>query len=169
MPHTFAQETKSNLMRIRAILLSAFGLIILAAYFYGPSLHESSRLRAIRQTVRLTERTVMQVNDAWIYPADSSHELLRVHVTYLGDDPNREHYMRAEIGRSPDDTRFKQTMQWQVALPGSDRDKLWEFQNFPRDGSPIFIRLYLRSGGPGEPELVRTFSIPDRLRESFNG
>lgn len=156
-------------MRIRAILLSTFGLIILAAYLYWPSPHESSRLRGIRQTVRLTERTVMQVNDAWIYPADSSHELLRVHVTYLGDDPNREHYMRAEIGRSPDDTRFKQTMQWQVALPGSDCDKLWEFQNFPRDGSPIFIRLYLRSGGPGEPELVRTFSIPDRLRESSNG
>jgi hypothetical protein len=154
-------------MRIRAILLSGFGLIILAAYFYGPSLRESSRLRAIRQTVRLTERTVMQVNDAWIYPADSSHELLRVHVTYLGDDPNREHYMRAEIGRSPDDTRFKETMEWQVGLPG--RDKLWEFHNFPRDGNPIFIRLYLRSGGPEGPELVRTFSIPDRLRVSPNG
>jgi hypothetical protein len=156
-------------MRIRAILLCVFGLIILAAYFYGPSLRESSRLRAIRQTVRLTERTVMQVNDAWIYPADPSHELLRVHVTYIGDDPNREHYMLAEIGHSPDDTRFTRTMQWQVGLPGSERDKLWEFQNFPRDGSPIFIRLYLRSGGPGGPELVRTFSIPDRLRESANG
>jgi hypothetical protein len=110
----------------------------------------------------------MQIHDACIYPADPNHQLLRVYVTYVGDDPNRDFEMRGEIARSPDDTAFNHIWQWQVGLSGSNTDYFWEFQDYPRNGTPIYIRIFLRPKAGGL-EMVRIFQIPDRLRVTPNG
>jgi hypothetical protein len=134
----------------------------------APGIAERIRVAAIRQTIRLTDATSMRVNDAYVYLPDSTHELLRVHVTYEGADPNIGNDMRAEIARSAEDTAFNHLRHWQVGLPDSKMDRLWEFQDFPRNGHPIFIRICLRSKTGGQ-ELVRVFEIPDRFKFIRNG
>jgi hypothetical protein len=115
----------------------------------------------------------MQVLDSWLYPATDRIELLRIRVSYLGGTPNQDYHLRAEIGRSVEDASHCHLLQWQVGIEGVPSEpryaaKVWEFQNYPRDGSPITVRLYLRpkSGGP---ELMRHFTIPDNHALTPNG
>lgn len=149
-------------------LIATVAIVTVALACLAPELAERFRLAAIQQTVRLTDSVSMRVHDACIYPADATHELLRIYVSYEGGDPNRDFHMRAEIGRSPIDMTFAGVWHWQVPLPGSGMDKFWEFQNYPRDGRPFFIRLYLRPKAGGE-EIVRVFEVPDRLKYTPNG
>ena len=160
--NTSIAMTKQRLLFCLCVLM-----MILIAWL-APGIAERLRVAAIRQTIRLTDATSMRVNDAYVYLPDSTHELLRVHVTYEGTDPNLGNDMRAEIARSAEDTTFNHLRHWQVGLPDSKMDKLWEFQDFPRNRHPIFIRIYIRPKTGGK-ELVRVFEIPDRFNFIRNG
>ena len=150
------------------LALGIVALAVIAFVGFWSKISESMRLASIRQSVRLTDATVMKVHDACVYPADAKHELLRIFVTYEGQDPALDYEMRAEIGRTLTDTTFKDIWQWHVGTAADSRVKFWEFQNFPRNGAPIFVRLFLRPKAGG-PELVRVFQIPDRPRFTPNG
>lgn len=140
------------------------------AWKEAPRWKERSRLASIQQTLALTGSIQMRVEDLWLYPTEK-HELIRVPVRYLGGNPNDDYSMRAEVGRSAKDQTFRHIKHWQVGLKDNgptDILKCWEFADFPRDGSPLTIRIFMRPKNGG-PEVMRHFTIPDRPKLTPNG
>jgi|GEM_PF-6631411 len=155
-------------MTKRRLIFCLCVLMVILLVWLGPGIAERLRVASLRQSLRLTDTTTMRVNDDYIYLPGNNHEMLRVHVTYEGDDPNLKYDMRAEIASSANGAASNPGLYWQVPLPDSKMDKLWEFKDYPRNGRPIFIRIYLRPKAGGA-EIMRVFEIPDWFKIIRNG
>lgn len=114
------------------------------------------------QSLKLDSNTRVTLKDAWVI--DHAPQLLQAVFVYEGTDPNDNYLLAAGLGEMKGGPDMPRSWIKQYPTPSAKSmnqyEVIWEFMNFPKNSSQIYLHLYYSDKQSRQQNSKLEFILP---------